>query len=93
MAQGYKVGKSTEAITDAEVLLPLARELLLKYREKIFYPVDLIVVRNGIKNIAPSYSIPEDAKIVDIGPGTVEIYKEIMREANVIIGNGPMGIF
>jgi phosphoglycerate kinase len=93
MAQGYKVGKSAEAITDAEVLLPLARELLLKYREKIFYPVDLIVVRNGRKNIAPSYSIPEDAKIVDIGPGTVEIYKERMREANVIIGNGPMGIF
>jgi phosphoglycerate kinase len=93
MARGYRIGKSIEAIPDKDILLPFARGLLSKYGEKILYPTDVVVVRNGRKSTVPSYSVPEDAKIVDIGRGTVEIYKEKMSEADVIIANGPMGIF
>ncbi|MEM2490478.1 MAG: phosphoglycerate kinase, partial [Candidatus Korarchaeum sp.] len=31
--------------------------------------------------------------IVDIGVGTIELYKERLKDADIAIANGPMGIF
>ncbi|MGB9630608.1 MAG: phosphoglycerate kinase [Candidatus Methanodesulfokora sp.] len=93
MAAGHSAGKSAEIIDDLDILLPAAKELLSSYKDRVFYPVDFIVTENGKKNIVPVYSVPKNAKIVDIGPGTVEIYKERMKNSDLVIANGPMGIF
>jgi phosphoglycerate kinase len=38
-------------------------------------------------------SIPDGMMGLDIGPRTVETYRETIRDANTIIWNGPMGVF
>lgn len=35
----------------------------------------------------------QDDKILDIGPATIKFYQDIIRQAKMIIWNGPMGKF
>jgi len=95
MAAGYSVGKSKESFKDLPLILPVAGDSLRRFRGRIFYPVDFVVLREGENKIeiVPVYSVPDDARIVDVGPGTVELFKERMKEADLVIANGPMGIF
>jgi phosphoglycerate kinase len=37
--------------------------------------------------------IPEDRMGLDIGPATIETYREAILEAQTVIWNGPMGVF
>jgi phosphoglycerate kinase len=37
--------------------------------------------------------IPEDKMGLDIGPDTVDTYRDILSEAETIVWNGPMGVF
>lgn len=46
---------------------------------------------NTDKDILPG--IPEDLMGVDIGPGTIENFKETLKNARTVIWNGPMGVF
>ena len=93
MAAGYSVGKSREVFKDLALILPVASESIRRFRGRIFYPVDFVVLKEDRVEIVPVYSVPDDAKIVDIGPGTVELFRERMKEADFVIANGPMGIF
>ena len=38
-------------------------------------------------------NIPDGMMGLDIGPNTIETYREIIQDANTIIWNGPMGVF
>ncbi len=93
MAAGYSVGKSRDIFKDLALILPVASDSLRRFRGRIFYPVDFVVLRKDKTEIVPVYSIPDDASIVDVGPGTVELFRERMKEADLVIANGPMGIF
>ena len=93
MAAGYSVGKSRKVFKDLALILPVASESIRRFSGRIFYPVDFVVLRGDKVEIVPVYSVPNDAKIVDIGPGTVELFRERMKEADLVIANGPMGIF
>jgi len=75
--------------------LELASELLHKSADKIFLPMDHVVVREikaGARHEVVS-EIADDQIGVDIGPKTVEAFSEVIRGAKTIIWNGPMGIF
>src|SRR3989442_14936382 len=37
--------------------------------------------------------IPEDMMGLDIGPATVQKYREVLRQSRTVIWNGPMGVF
>jgi len=93
MAAGYSVGKSRETFKDLPLILPVASDSLRRFRGRIFYPVDFVVLREDKTEIVPVYSVPDNAKIVDVGPGTIELFRERMKEADLVIANGPMGIF
>ncbi|MBW2136960.1 MAG: phosphoglycerate kinase [Deltaproteobacteria bacterium] len=94
-AQGLRVGKSKVE----EDQIPLARELLdLSTEREIFMqlPVDHVVAEKAEQDVPTavvSADIPDDMVAFDIGPETVGLYSEEIREARTIFWNGPMGLF
>ena len=38
-------------------------------------------------------AIPADMEGLDIGPKTVELYREALKDAKTVVWNGPMGVF
>ena len=43
--------------------------------------------------IADNDSIPADYMGLDIGPKSIELYKEALAGAKTVVWNGPMGVF
>ena len=43
--------------------------------------------------VCPAGEIPSELEGLDIGPQTIELYGNIVREAGTVIWNGPMGVF
>jgi len=43
--------------------------------------------------IVPSAEIPDGWEGLDIGPETVELYAEELKNAKTIVWNGPLGVF
>ncbi len=93
-AAGHKLNGDLRKIRDLDLLLPAAREILRLGEGRVFYPVDFVVkMRDGSLENVPVYAVPEEGKIIDIGSGTIEIYKERLKGADLAVANGPMGIF
>ena len=95
-AEGVNVGTS---IVD-EKSLELAKGILDKAKEegkKLILPVDVAVSTNYSPNSKARFckieNIPENYMGLDIGPRTIKIFKQKIKEAKTIIWNGPMGDF
>ncbi|MEE9525526.1 MAG: phosphoglycerate kinase [Candidatus Woesearchaeota archaeon] len=92
-AMGIETGKS---IVEKDKL-KLASALLKKSKKKILLPTDTLAASRFDKQAKTKTvdinSIPKNMLGVDIGPETIEIYKEIISKARTIIWNGPMGVF
>lgn len=92
-AQGYETGKS---ICEMDKL-DLAKELLEKGKDKIVLPVDCLLTKefsNDAKYRESSISdIKEDEMGLDVGPKTIELFKEVLKNVKTVIWNGPMGVF
>ncbi len=93
-SEGIKVGNSKIE----EDKLELAKKILQQAREKnveIVLPIDHLVVkeisRPETKEIVEV--IPEGFMGVDIGPKTVNLFKESLQQAKTVLWNGPVGIF
>ena len=43
--------------------------------------------------VAGNNAIPADMMGLDIGPKTIELYKETLQGAELVVWNGPMGVF
>lgn len=95
-AQGQGTGKSLveeDKIQEAKSLLDEARVKGVS----VFLPSDVVVA----KQIAEPETahkvavgdIPDDEMGLDIGPATVEIFADQIRNAQTVVWNGPMGVF
>jgi len=92
-AEGYELGDS---LVEDDVL-EQARELLLCCSGKLMLPVD-VVVADAFSNDAHSEAVTVGQikpgwRALDIGPHTVEKYRNQLHNARMIIWNGPMGVF
>ncbi len=92
-AQGYEVGNSLVE----EEYIEEAKRLIVEAGERLVLPVD-VVVAEEIEEDAPSQTvkaeeIPAEMMGLDIGPETVEKFREHIKNARIIFWNGPMGIF
>ena len=92
-AQGYDVADSL--VEDDS--LENARTLLAQGGGKLVLPVD-VVVADGFANDAKKQVVKADAvpagwRILDIGPDTVKLFSDILRNAKTVVWNGPMGVF
>ena len=95
-AEGHNVGISL----CEEDKLELASELLAKAKEKgvsLLLPVDHVAADKFDENAEPvlveEKDIPEGLMGMDIGPKSVELFKEAVKNAKTVIWNGPMGVF
>ena len=66
-----------------------------KQKTRLLLPVD-VVIAGEISAAADTVvvgvdEVPEEMMILDIGPRTIEIYREEINQAKTIIWNGPMG--
>ena len=95
-SKGISVGKSLveeDQVCTAEEILNTG----IKNNKEIIVPVD-VVVADSITNpqnvmIVNVKEIPDDYIGVDIGPKTINLYKDSIEKCNSILTNGPMGIF
>lgn len=73
-----------------------ARELMAKAGDKLVLPIDNVVAKE-FSNDAPSRvaqgDIQPDEEGLDIGPKTIELFKNTLEGARTVIWNGPMGVF
>jgi len=91
---GNNIGKSLQE----ENSNPIIKEIFsLSKKEscKIIYPRDVIVGKNlkDSAQIKELNQISPDDMILDIGPKTISIIKNIIDESNTILWNGPAGYF
>ncbi len=95
-AAGFKVGTSlceTELIPDAKRIMEQA-----KAAGKILpLPVDVVVApalaENQTVTVCAVDAVPDDQMILDIGPETVKLYADLLRDAATVVWNGPVGAF
>jgi len=94
-AQGITIGKS---ILEADKI-DLAKDILAKAASKkveLLLPVDHLVADRpeaGAKTQVVDVNIPDGWLGVDIGPKTIELYRQKLAPMKTIVWNGPMGIF
>lgn len=93
-AQGKALGNSLVE----ESSLDLARELLAKAGDKIVLPVDGVIgdkfdAAANRKTITLDDDVPEGWAMYDIGPATIEAFKQVLSNAKTVVWNGPMGVF
>lgn len=95
-AQGKEIGKSLLE----EDKLSLAKEILINAEKegvKLILPVDSVIAKevsdNAEVSIVSNDDISSDEMGLDIGPKSVELFREEILKAGTIVWNGPMGVF
>ncbi len=95
-AQGGKVGDS---LLEAD-WMDYSNEMVKKAEEKgvkLLLPIDTVIADafdpNANSQVVAAGEIPEGWQGLDIGPKTVELYCDAVKDAGTVIWNGPMGVF
>jgi len=94
-AQGKPIGNSRLE----KDKLDLAKSILNQAREQnkeIILPIDNVVVEvidANAKSQIVGEDIPDGKIAVDIGPKTIELFKNKLKSAKIIVWNRPLGIF
>lgn len=87
-ALGYEIGISKVAEVS------LAKELIRQYRDKIILPLDVVVAKSpggAGRATNPEKVLPFEA-IYDIGPKTIKEFAKLIKQAQTLIWNGPLGL-
>ena len=95
-AKGWSVGGSICEDDKVE----LAKELMAKAEAKgvkMLLPVDTVVGKEFKADTeymtVDSCAIPDEWQGFDIGPKSVELFSETIKNAETVVWNGPMGVF
>ena len=96
-AKGLETGNS---LVEAD-RVPLAKELMEKYSDKLMLPTDCFITDKfdfkartiGQGKYCKMTEIPKDWEAIDIGPETSAAYSKVIAEAKTVLWNGPMGVF
>ncbi|HLR69545.1 phosphoglycerate kinase [Virgibacillus alimentarius] len=95
-AQGYEIGNSLLE----EDKIDLAKKFMQKAKDKgvrLILPKDAVVANDFSETantkIVTIDQIPVDWQALDIGPETRELFSQIVAESQLVIWNGPMGVF
>jgi phosphoglycerate kinase len=95
-AMGHEIGTSLLEVEKVD----LAKELLEKIKSKglnFLLPVDVRVTAE-FSNESPAETVqidkmPSDKMGLDIGPQTIKLFSEAVKNSKTVVWNGPMGVF
>ncbi len=94
-AQGHNIGDS---IVD-ERFISQAKALYQRYASKLSLPIDVVLADEisdtALVSTLDLHDIPYETelKILDIGPDTIESFRDLISTARLVVWNGPMGAF
>ncbi|MBD5160426.1 MAG: phosphoglycerate kinase [Oscillibacter sp.] len=95
-AQGGSVGDS---LLESD-WLDYCNEMVAKAKDKgvkLLLPVDTVIADrfapDANTNVVRSGEIPDSWQGLDIGPETIKLYCDAVKDAGTVIWNGPMGVF
>ena len=100
LAKGFDLGDANISFLGERGLIKLvdrAESILNEFYPYIRTPIDFAVEYKGerveIDLLSDKKWIFDERPILDIGSRTIEKYSEILKEASIIVANGPMGVF
>jgi phosphoglycerate kinase len=95
-AKGYDTGKS---LCEKD-MLDLARRIMEKAGQRnveFLLPVDVVIAASPSADaptaVVAIKDIPADSMGLDIGPATVQLFADAVKDAKTIVWNGPLGMF
>jgi phosphoglycerate kinase len=95
-AQGYEIGTSLLE----EDKLELAKSLIQQAKDKgvkLYLPIDAVTADrfapDAIATTVNINSIQADQMALDIGPKTSEQFRDVVLSSQLVLWNGPMGVF
>ena len=95
-AMGASVGKS---LLESD-WLDYCKEMMQKAKEKgvkLLLPVDGLAATefsaDAEAHLVDGVDIPDGMMGMDIGPKTIQLYSDAVKDAGTVIWNGPMGVF
>ena len=95
-AQGYNVGNSVCELDKLDLALSLMEKAKQK-GVKMLLPVDNKIGKefkpDTESKIVKFSEIPDDWEGFDIGPETIKMYTEELKNAKTVLWNGPLGLF
>ncbi|HEY5519745.1 MAG TPA: phosphoglycerate kinase [Candidatus Limnocylindrales bacterium] len=96
VAQGNGVGKSLlekDLVDEAKSILQTASDKGVEF----LLPTDVVVAkevtRGAEHKIVSVNKIPNSWSVVDIGPQSIETFRQALQPARTIFWNGPLGVF
>lgn len=101
-AQGGNIGKSLCEDDYIEIALNFLNQVEIKNLKEIknirvFLPIDAVCATEyadtSDKCIYPINKIPIEWMGLDIGPKSIQIFKDVIASSKSILWNGPMGVF
>ncbi|GAB4485276.1 MAG: phosphoglycerate kinase [Anaerolineales bacterium] len=85
-----------DSLVEAEAL-ETAKALLAKLGDKLVLPVDAVIAdkfdAEANSQTVDVDKIPAGWRMLDVGPKTLELYKQTLAGAKLIVWNGPVGVF
>lgn len=94
-AKGFEIGDSLFEESKVEV----ARDLIVKAQERglaFVLPSDVVIAdrfaADAEHKVVAADQVPQGWRILDIGPDTVELFRQQLQNANTIVFNGTLGV-
>lgn len=85
-----------DSLVEAEAL-ETAKGLLAKLGDKLVLPVDAVIAdkfdAEANSQVVDVDKIPAGWRMLDVGPKTLELYKQTLAGAKLVVWNGPVGVF
>ena len=92
-AMGLEVGRSLIEPDRYET----ARSLMERAGDRIVLPVDCVVAEaispDAEARVVERSDIAANDLVADVGPATVQAYRDLLSNASTVVWNGPMGVF
>jgi phosphoglycerate kinase len=77
--------------------LETAKSIMEKAGDKLVLPVDAVIAdkfeAEANSQVVDVDKIPSGWRMMDVGPRTLELYKQVLDGAKLIVWNGPVGVF